>query len=750
MGFLRQIFGRPAGEELDRRLITTVLLAALAVTGLLFVAGIDPEVMLFMSALLLAALALGRWGAWRWAAAIAPLCGLAGISFLLFHNLGLRDTAIIGLPAVILAGGLLNGKRGTLLLGGLCLMVLAALGLAEMTGLLKTPFSAFDHPADYLAVGAALALTTVIQWTVIDRLNQHTAAVRHELAERRQVEQALRESETRYRLISEVSSDYMFSSRLNDQDELALNWVAGAFEAITGYGYEEYVAEGGWRAHLHPDDEIQDQRDMAGLAENKPVITEVRTRRKDGVYRWVRVYANPVWDAGRRRLVGIYGGVQDVSARRAADDTLRRRVAELDGLNRVSQILVAQPELGPLLRQVGEEIQALFQAPVLYIALLDPTTQLLHFYFHYQNNRHEETPPLASGLGMTSWVMEHRQPVLINSDWARTAAGYNVYYPDGQAAAASLSVPLQVGERAIGVISLQDMVHENVFDDDDVRQLTTVAATLAVGIDNARLHTALERELEERRQAEEAVRHLNAELENRVRERTLELQAANQELESFAYSVSHDLRAPLRSVDGFAHLLLDEFADGWADPARRYLIRVMESSQRMGQLIDDLLSFSRLSRKMLNRSRVSPAGLVTEVLDELRAEMAGREVEVRVGDLPDCDADPALLRQVFVNLIGNAVKYTGRRAQARIEIGWADGAYFVRDNGAGFDMAYEDKLFGVFQRLHSDSEFEGTGIGLAIVERIVARHGGRAWAEGELDKGATFYFSLAAAPAAEH
>jgi len=229
-------------------------------------------------------------------------------------------------------------------------------------------------------------------------------------------------------------------------------------------------------------------------------------------------------------------------------------------------------------------------------------------------------------------------------------------------------------------------------------------------------------------------------------QRTAQLEAANKELEAFAYSISHDLRAPLRSIDGFSRILQDEYAPHLEAEAQRYLNIVRDNAQQMGHLIDDLLSFSRLSRKPLDKQRVDVNQLVRQALDEVRRAQPDRSVELISGDLPPCEADPALLKQVWVNLLSNAFKFTGKREQARIEIGGQPDqdqpVYFVRDNGAGFDMQYADKLFGVFQRLHRAEEYEGTGVGLAIVKRVVDRHGGRVWAEAEVDRGATFYFTL--------
>jgi PAS domain S-box-containing protein len=254
------------------------------------------------------------------------------------------------------------------------------------------------------------------------------------------------------------------------------------------------------------------------------------------------------------------------------------------------------------------------------------------------------------------------------------------------------------------------------------------------------------RDVTDRKHAEEERRLLNADLEDRVRQRTALLAAANQELEAFSYSVSHDLRAPLRHISGFANLLSERLGEGLDDESRHYLDVVTGSVAEMGVLIDDLLQFSRLGRAEMVVEDVDMMDLVRQVLAPLQAETAERDVAVRVGELPPARGDAVLLRQVWANLLGNAFKYTRTRDRALIEVdAEADGPatdYHVRDNGVGFDMEFAGKLFVVFQRLHDSAEFEGTGIGLANVRRIVARHGGHVWAEGQVDGGATFSFSL--------
>ena len=302
----------------------------------------------------------------------------------------------------------------------------------------------------------------------------------------------------------------------------------------------------------------------------------------------------------------------------------------------------------------------------------------------------------------------------------------------------SVAFPLFVGGRVDGVLTLYSG-QKDYFNQEEVAVLNSLAEDLSFAME------AMNREAR-RRQAEEEIRRLNEELEARVKARTAELEFANREMEAFSYSVSHDLKAPIRAMQGFSRMLVGEHAAKLDAEGRRLLQVVCDNTKLMHHLIDDLLALSRLGRLQIRKSVINLTAMVRQIFDQLRTQTPERELRLTVGDLPPALGDQSLLNQVMMNLLGNAVKFTKSRETAVIEVGGRtegkEDIYYVKDNGVGFDERYADKLFGVFQRLHGGEEFEGTGVGLSIVKRIVQRHGGRVWAKGKVGEGATFYFAL--------
>jgi light-regulated signal transduction histidine kinase (bacteriophytochrome) len=296
-------------------------------------------------------------------------------------------------------------------------------------------------------------------------------------------------------------------------------------------------------------------------------------------------------------------------------------------------------------------------------------------------------------------------------------------------------VPMIAGGELIGALSFGGAT--GPFPDEQVSIAQEAATQFAIAIAQARLHERVQRQA--------------AELDLRVRERTAELVAANRELEAFSYAVSHDLRAPLRGIDGFSHALLEDYSEQLDAEGQEYLHRIRGATKWMAELIDALLEFSRLARTELHRETVDLSSLVQRVGADLQQMQPERQVALQITDGLEARGDARLLRVLLQNLLGNAWKFTARTPTARIEVGRIDqvdgtAVFFVADNGAGFDMAYADKLFGAFQRLHRAHEFPGTGIGLATVQRIIQRHGGRVWAQGAVGRGATFYFTLVSPP----
>ena len=507
--------------------------------------------------------------------------------------------------------------------------------------------------------------------------------VARDITERKQGENLLREREEQLRIYAEHSP---VSVAMLDREMkylvVSARWRQGFHldnKSIIGRSHYEVFPEISQRwREIH-------QRCLAGQVEK---CDEEAFHRQDGRIDWIRWEIQP-WRQADGAIGGIVIFTEDISERKKAEEELRE--SEM----RFRTMVNALPQLAWIAQADG------------FIVWYNQR------WFDYTGT----TPEQMEGWGWQSTHDPNFLPEVLQG-WKGAIASGETF---------EMEFPLRAADGHYGWF----LTRVFPFKDDS----GNVVRWFGTNTD-----------ISEKRASEKVIIALNASLESRVIDRTAELQAANKELEAFSYSVSHDLRSPLRAVDGFSQAVLEDYGSQLPEEGRYQLKTIRAGAQRMGVLIDDLLKFSRLGRSPLNKKEVNTDELVRRVVDGLNSEREGRQIEIQIGDLPLCQGDPALLNQVWVNLVSNAIKYTRHRQRAVIEIGCKVGrdenVYFVRDNGAGFDMRYAHILFGVFQRLHRAEEFEGTGVGLAIVQRVIHRHGGRIWVEAAVDRGATFCFTL--------
>lgn len=505
------------------------------------------------------------------------------------------------------------------------------------------------------------------------------------VTQRKQAEMALREAEQNYRGLFENAVEGIYQST----PEGRLLSANPAMAAIHGYASpEEFIAgvhDAATQLYVDPGRRAELKRQLEKHGEVAGF--ESRVRRKDGRLIWVSGNTRAVRDADGR-ILRYEGTVQDITARKEAEEALRESESRY--------------------RLLAENVED-------FVTLLDA-----------QENRLYISP---SFYRVTGWTPE----VVTRTPWDARL------HPD--------DIPLIKQSRAANRTGQTTLTEHRIRCRDGSWIWVESSCKPILGSDGQMIQLLIwQHDITERKQAEEMIQKLNQTLEQRVRERTAQLEASNKELESFCYSVSHDLRAPLRAINGFAAILGEDHGPHLNAEAQRTLGIIRNEAERMGQLIDDLLAFSRIGRQAMQMTEMDMGALAQRAFDNCVAQVPGRDIRFKLHPLPPAQGDSSLLPLVWINLISNAVKYTRPKTVAEIEITSRDSngevVYCVKDNGVGFDPQYAGKLFGVFQRLHTDAEFEGTGVGLALVQRIILRHGGRVWAESILNEGATFYFTL--------
>lgn len=510
-----------------------------------------------------------------------------------------------------------------------------------------------------------------------------------------------------------------------------------------GYSAEDFLTGRVLYASIvHPDDLERVAREVAEYSAQgvSRFRQEYRIVTPDGKVRWTDDQTVVERDANGNST-HYQGIVIDVTERKQAEVERERLLSDL--VRRRTQLLTATEisksastilDPAELIGQTVNLIQDRFGFYYVGLFLVDSTGGYaeLHAGSGEAGSRMlQEGHKLAvGGESMIGRCVAHGEARIALDVGEESVRFENPYLPQTRS---EMALPLNSRGECIGALTVQSS-EEAAFSEDDIAALQAMADQLAIAINNAWLYDEVQR--------------WAARLEGLVAERTAHLSAVNKELESFAYAVSHDLRAPLRSIDGFSRALLEDYESELDAVGQDYLRRVRAASRRMGRLIDDLLKLSRLTRMDMHREAVNLSSLVQTVAADLRELDPERKVKFVIPEGIVANGDPRLLKVVFANVLGNAWKFTSKRPRARIEFGVTEcdgeAAYFVRDDGAGFDMAYVDKLFGAFQRLHSVVEFEGTGIGLATVQRIINRHGGKVWVEGAVEQGATLYFTLGA------
>ena len=613
-------------------------------------------------------------------------------------------------------------------------------------GYLVRPISNAELKARITAFVRTLSLQLTLREKNAE-LAQANQALQREVAERIQSETALRERENLFTGVFELSN--VGKSLTQPSGEVRVN---RAFAEMLGYTLIE-MEQQTWQSLSHPDDLNLTITAVQPLVDGRTDSARFCKRylHKNGSVVWADVSTTVRRDQAGRPLYFMTAAI-DITARKQAEEQARQMLAEM---TESRQVLLSAIE--DLKRTEAEKETLLARAQVSRRTMLSVV----------EDQRRSEKALRQSEQWFRSAVQDSPFPTVLHAEDGAILNLSNSWCELSGYSPAEIATIADWTERAYGedkervraavaaTFGLEQRKHEG---DYAIRTKSGASriwefssAPLGQLPDGRRLVISMAIDVTERRAVEREVQRLNAELETRVTERTSQLKVANQELESFSYSVSHDLRAPLRHVQGYADMLARETQGQLSATGQRYMKTMSAACQEMGNLIDDLLSFSRMGRAELTEASVDLTALVQATVDELARAARGRPIEWSIAPLPTVRADPAMLRLALINLLANAVKFTRPRAPARIEIATAgmEGPRVIiriRDNGVGFDPHYAHKLFGVFQRLHRADQFEGTGIGLANVRRIITRHGGRTWAEGTLEAGASFFITLQLIP----
>ena len=762
------------------------------------------------------------------------------LTFAAYVNGGVFAPAFSGYILVVMIAAFLFGSKWGLITAGTSVSVGVLFIYLDANGFLPVP----EHQLAPLTVLLAQVTYLIIAAVLLGLIT-------------RDIDKALdtaRSSEERYRFITSVMSDYAFFTQFGAGGAISDQWIDGAFESMTGFTPEDYFSRGGWLSLIHPDDLIQDEKDMLELRANKKVISEIRIIRKNGEIRWVRAYAHPKWDDRENRLVGIFGAVQDITERKRVETSLRQRESILAIVAHSANLFLRtddwKTEIDPFLEQLGKTINVshayIFEnhplengelgksiryewsAPSIASDLDNPDYlnnplnspdlevwyELMKQGLPYIGDKHNISPREMASLRRVGIESLLDVPIIVDDDWWGII-GFDDVTNEREWSPAEVDA-LKVAANAIGsavqrqladdalklseekfsrafdttpvLMTIEDqnsrfidanqafmdtfgLTREDVigktaskleiaYDEDDLHALreayekdgfikdfeirflrssgevgTALLSSENYYVDNAKYTLTSGLDITDRKQAELDRERLIADLE-----------AKNDELERFTYTVSHDLKSPLVTINGFLGYLEEDAASGNAVRLKNDIQRIYEAVQKMQKLLGEILELSRIGRLMNPPEKISFEDLVRDAMDNVQGRLKERDVTVRIHpNMPNVFGDKLRLIQVLQNLLDNAAKYMGDQTAPQIEIGIQgeeDGMpiFYVKDNGMGIDPEHHERIFGLFNKL--DAKSEGTGVGLALVKRIVEIHGGRIWVESEVGNGSTFYFTL--------
>jgi PAS domain S-box-containing protein len=561
----------------------------------------------------------------------------------------------------------------------------------------------------------------------------HRLCTVSDITQSRRTQEKLERERALLRCVIDSASDLIF---IKDQESVyrACN---KASEAFIGMAESEQIGKSDYDFF---DREKADQirkTDREVIDEGKPVHYEEWVTGPDGRRLLIDTVKTPYYDPDGKPL-GLVGIGRDLTERNRLEQDRLAHLRYFENMDRVNRAIQGADDLEKMMKHLLEVVLSVFDCDRAYLQYpCDPDAPSWSIPMEFSKPEYPGAGVQGVEIPMDPEVSQALRLLLESDTPVKFDPETKIPLPSKVAERFGIKSSIAISFFPVNSkpwnFGLHQCSHARVWTKEEARLFQEIARRLADGI-GVML-------------AQRDLRHSLEKLDQRVLDRTAQLEAANKELEAFAYSVSHDLRAPLRHIDGFLELLKHKARATLDEQGRHYMDTIANAAQKMGLLIDDLLTFSRMRRHAMSLRQVALGPLVRDVIRELETDAAGRTVAWRIDELPVVRGDKAMLRMVLVNLVANALKFTRPRQQAKIEIGSLpdqndETVIFVRDNGAGFDMAFRDKLFGVFQRLHHDDEFEGIGIGLANARRIIARHGGRIWAQGEVDQGATFYFAL--------